>query len=403
MKVVVLTHTFPRDSQDPSAAFMKEFCDGLTLNNNKVFVITPFDPRFNRQGDPFKIITYKYIWPDRLHMLGYSRTMEADIALRKRAYFLIPFMVFFSAVTLFRTVKKQKIEIINAHWLIPNGFIAMIVSVLTGVPYVITVPGTDAYLATKYKLIGLVAKLTAEKSKAIFSNSRVNLNKILSLGVNPAVKAVISYPVDISKFGQSQSELEYIRKKHNLKKDDLIILAVGRLVYKKGYDYLIRAIKSLQNYHIKLLIAGEGDLKNKWEKLSRSLGIGDKVLFIGNINRDEIVNYYNLSDIMVAPSIIDKEGNVDGGPVANFEGMACGKPQVVTDVLGIADVIENGVNGFVVPQKSVKALTLALKKLIESQSLRKKMGQANRELIRKKLTTKRIGKKYTDLFKQILQ
>lgn len=402
MKIVVLTHTFPRDNQDPTAAFMKEFCDGLALNNNEVFIITPFDSRFNRHGDPFKIITYKYIWPDRLHMLGYSKTMEADVQLRKRAYFLIPFMVLFSVITLFRTVKKQKIEIINAHWLLPNGFIAMIVSILTGVPYIITVPGTDAYLATKYKLIGWVAKLTAERASAIFSNSRVNLNKILSLGVNPKIKAIISYPVDISKFKPTKTKLEFIRRRHNLRKGDLVVLAVGRLVYKKGYDYLIRAIKPLTNYNIKLLIAGEGDLKNTWEKLSRSLRINNKVLFIGNVKRDEIVDYYNLSDIMVAPSIIDKEGNVDGGPVANFESMACGKPQVVTDVLGIADVIKDGVNGYVVPQRSVKSLTFALESLIKSKTLRESMGRANRELIRKEISTKSIGRKYTNFFHQVL-
>lgn len=402
MKIVVLTHTFPRDNQDPTAAFMKEFCDGLSQNNNEVFVVTPFDPQFNRHGDSFEVIKYKYIWPDRLHILGYSKTMEADVELRKRAYFLIPFMVLFGAITLFITVKKHKIEVINAHWLLPNGFIAMIVSVLTGVPYVITVPGTDAYLATKYKLFGWVAKLTAERSSAIFSNSRVNLNKILSLGVNPKMKTIINYPVDISKFKQRKMELGYLREKHGLKNGDLIILAVGRLVYKKGYDYLIRAIKSLANYNIKLLIAGEGDLRNTWEKLSKSLRISNKVLFIGNVKRDEIVDYYNLSDIMVAPSIIDKEGNVDGGPVANFESMACGKPQIVTGVLGIADIIKNGVNGYIVPQRNVKSLTIALEGLIKSKTLRQSMGRANRELIRKEISTKSIGRKYTQLFRQAL-
>lgn len=402
MKIAVLTHTFPRSDEDSTAAFMKDFCDGLSRNNNNVFVVTPFNPHFKRHDDLFKIITYKYIWPEKLHMLGYSRTMEADVALRKRAYLLIPFMIIFGAIALIRVIKREKIDIINAHWIIPNGLIAMFASIFTGVPYVITIPGTDAYLATRYKLIGLVAKFAANNSSAIFSNSSRNLKKILRLGVNSKINAVISYPVDISKFKPIKTGLEYIRERHGLESDDLVVLAVGRLVYKKGYDYLIQSIKLLKKYKVKVLIAGEGDLKITWQQLSRTLGIEDKILFIGNIKRDEIVNYYNLSDIMVAPSIIDKGGNVDGGPVANFESMACGKAQIVTDVLGIAEIIRDGKNGFIIPQKNVKALTTALKSLMSSKHLRESMGEENIKLIRKEISTKSIGQKYTNFFQQVL-
>lgn len=403
MKIVVLTHTFPLDSSNPTAAFMKEFSDGLAQSGHKVFVVTPFDTRLNRQGDLFKIITYKYIWPDKLHLLGYSRTMEADITLRKRTFLLIPFMVFFGTIGLIKIIREEKIDIINAHWIVPNGLMAMIASIVTKVPYVITIPGTDAYLASKYKLIGLVARLIAGCSSAIVSNSSMNLQKILKLGVNPKIQTVLSYPVDTTKFKPKAGDFEFLRGRYNLKKQDLIILAVGRLVYKKGYDYLIKAIKKLKNTRVKLLIAGEGDLKDKWQGLAEDLKLEDNVLFVGNIKRDEIVDYYNFADIMVAPSIIDEEGNVDGGPVASFESMACGKPQIVTDVLGVASEMKDGANGFIVPQKNVEALRKALDKLIKSSDLREKMGRANVELVRNEISTKSIGKKYTELFQKIIK
>lgn len=402
MKIVVLTHTFPLDNLDPTAAFMKEFCDGLAENGHEVFVVTPFDSRLNRKSDPFKIITYKYIWSDKLHLLGYSRTMEADVTLRKRAYLLVPFMIVFGTIRLIQIIKKEKIDIINAHWIVPNGLMAMIASVFTKVPYTVTIPGTDAYLATKYKLIGLVVRLITKRSLAITANSSINLQRIIKLGASPRIKVVISYPVDTTKFKPKYENLDFIRKRHSLKKEDLILLAVGRLVYKKGYDYLIKAVDKLKNTRVKLLIAGEGDLKDKWQGLTEDLGLAKRILFIGNIKRDQIVDYYNLADIMVAPSIIDKEGNVDGGPVASFESMACGKPQIVTDVLGVAEEMKNGVNGFIVPQRNVEALMKALGQLIKSRTLREKMGIANGELIRREINTKSIGKKYTNLFRQAL-
>lgn len=403
MKIVVLTHTFPLDSSNPTAAFMKEFSDGLAENGHKVFVVTPFDARLNRQGDLFKIITYKYIWPDKLHLLGYSRTMEADITLRKRTFLLIPFMVFFGTIKLIEIIRKEKIDIINAHWIVPNGLMAMMASFLTKVPYTVTIPGTDAYLATKYELIGLIVKLVARNASAIVSNSSINLKKILKLGVDPKIKTLLSYPVDITKFKPIRRDFEALREKYNLKKEDLILLVVGRLVHKKGYDYLIKAVKKLKNTKVKLFVAGEGDLKDRWQNLTRDLNLENNVLFVGNIKRDEIVDYYNFADIMVAPSIIDEEGNVDGGPVASFESMACGKPQIVTNVLGVADEIEDGVNGFIVPQKNVEALRKALDKLIKSKYLREKMGTANVELVRNEISTKSIGKKYTELFQKIIK
>ncbi len=76
MNICILTHTFPRNKKDVAAAFMQGFADGLVQNNHQVTVVTPYDPKFDRKNDLFNIATYRYIWPDRLHLLGYSRTME---------------------------------------------------------------------------------------------------------------------------------------------------------------------------------------------------------------------------------------------------------------------------------------------------------------------------------------
>ena len=404
MNICVLTHTFPRNKKDVAAAFMKGFSDGLVQAGNKVIVVTPFDRAFRRSGDPFEIVTYKYIWPESLHLAGYSRAMEADVSLRKSSYFLVPFLVLFGTLALLRTIKKEKIDIINVHWILPNGLMAAIASKITNVPFVVTLPGTDAYLAYRYKLFGLVAKWIAQSSNGITSNSSWHLNRILKLGVKDKQTDVISYPTDVFAFKPAKTGYAELRKKIGLESQNLVVLAVGRLVYKKGFNYLIKAISELtQKYpHLRLVIGGEGDLRDEWEKLSVRLGVDDKVFFVGTIGRDEIVHFYNLADIMVAPSVVDRLGNVDGGPVVSFESMACGKPQVATSVLGVADIIENNVNGFVVPQKDSEALANALEKLIKSKRLREKMGEANRRLIKSELNTKSIGEKYTKFFKQIV-
>lgn len=404
MKICVLTHTFPRNNQDVAAAFMKEFCDGLVQNKNEVVLLTPYDSNFSRKNDIFKIYTYKYIWPKQFHTLGYSKTMSKDIKLKKQAFILLPFLIIFGFFALLKTVKNEKIEIISVHWILPNGLIAFLVSKITGVPYVITLPGTDAYLAYKYKIFGIVAKIIAQNSAGIISNSSWHLKRIMDLGITDKPTEVISYPVDVTSFRPLKQNLDLYRKELHLNNNNLVILAVGRLVYKKGFDILIKSFPQVLNKfpNARLIIGGDGDLKNNLTQLVNNLNLQDKVIFTGTLNRDKIIYYYNLADLMVSPSVVDKDGNVDGGPVVSTESMACGKPQILTNILGMADLITNGIHGFVIKQKNHIALTEAINKLLESKLLRQKMGIACRNLVINELSTKFIGKKYTQFFKKII-
>lgn len=404
MNICVLTHTFPRNEEDTAAAFMKGFSDGLVRAGNKVIVVTPFDLDFDWEKDKFKIVKYRYIWPDSWHVMGYSRTMKADVSLKIVNFLLLPFMILFGTIALIRTINKEKIDIVNVHWILPNGVIAFLAYIITGVQYVVTLPGTDAFLAFKNKAFGLVAKVIAARSSGLVSNSSWLLKRILALGVGEKPTEIINYPTDISEFKPQHNGVEKLRKILGLKKNSIIVMAIGRLVYKKGFYYLIKAMQEVteKNPNARLIIGGDGDLKKNLESLSEKMGLKENILFVGNIKRNEIAWYYNLADIFVAPSIVDAEGNVDGGPVVCFESMACGKPQIVTNVLGVADIIEEGKNGYIVEQKNSSTLAVAINKLISSKSLRNKMGIANRELILKTLDTKSVGLRYTYFFKGII-
>ncbi len=403
MKICVLTHTFPRNDQDVAAAFMKEFCDGLVENGNDVVVVTPYDPIFSRTGDNFKIFTYKYIWPKNFHLLGYSRSMDADISLKPFNYLLAPFMIIFGVVALYKVVKKEKIDLISVHWILPNGIIALVVSKLTHVPYTVTLPGTDAYLAGKNKIFGLLAKLVAQQSSALFSNSRWHLEKILKLGVKVPINEVITYPVDIKKFVPLKNGLSTLREKYDLNEENFVVLAVGRLVYKKGIEYLIKALPEvIKNYpNLRVIIGGDGDLYSDLVNLAKDVGIEKQTFFPGNLKRDEIVYYYNLADVVVTPSIVDTGGNIDGRPLVILESMACGKPQIVTNLPGISDALVDGVNALLVPQKDSAALCRALLEMIESKDLRVKMSKDNRRLTEDKLSTTQIGKSYSYFFEKV--
>lgn len=405
MNICILTHTFPKFKKDTTAAFMKPFVEGLQEAGNNVFLLTPYIKNFKNTDKKYKVIKYKYIWPDKWHKLGYSRAMKADVDLKLVNFLLLPLMLLFGSISLIRTIKKYKIDVVNVHWIIPNGLMAYLASKITKVPYVITIPGTDAYLVYKNKIFARIAKVIANSSSGIISNSPFLLKRITDLGIKNKPTEIISYPVDVNHLRISNSGVVSLRSKLNIANTDLIIMAVGRLVYKKGFEYLIKAMpKVIKKYpHTKLIIGGDGDLKQDLIRMTKELKIENNILFAGNIERNEILAFYNLADIFIAPSIVDKEGNADGGPVVSYESMACGKPQIATDILGVSSIIKNGVNGYVVRQKKFVEISNVINKLLESGEIRKRMGIKNRQLILKSLNTKSIGLKYTDFLNNIIK
>ena len=414
MKICILTHTFPRFEKDVAAPFMDGVATGMVENKNEVIVLTPFSSKFSKflKSKKYKLVLYKYAPFKSWHKLGYSETLTDDKTLKFTNLLLSPFMFTFGILALYKLVKKEKIDIINAHWILPNGFIACVVSRLTGVPVVSTLPGSDVYMADRNNLYRYMAKFASETSKAISSNSPqllVDLAKICEkLGTKKGLIQKKSYPimygVDPKKFYPTTKNITSIRKKLKILGDNIIISSVGRLVSKKGYKYLVEAAPKIikENKKVIFAIFGEGDQRKELEKRVLELGLEDNFRFPGWVKYDEILYYQNLGDIFILPSIRDEEGNLDDQSVSVVEAMACAKPIITTDFPGYRIVMRNGRNGYLVPEKNAQKMSQAIIKLIGSPKLRDDMGKTSRELVLNHFSWDSIGKEYTFLFEKLL-
>lgn len=405
MRICILTHTFPRFETDVAAPFMDGVAEGIAEAGNEVFVLTPFSPGFRSiPNRKYRVLTYKYIFPNSLHKLGYSQTLSNDKKLKISVYFFSPLMFFFGTVALIRLVLKEKIEIINAHWILPNGFLASLASLLTGVPVVSTLPGSDVLMVKKNVLFRAVAIFTTWKSKVVTSNSPQLLKDLRQeTGVRFKSETII-YGVYPDKFKPDRSQTVVLKKKHSIPQKDVVIIGTGRLVEKKGFRYLVEAaplvVKKYPN--TTFVIVGDGDQRQELEKLAQKLKVDKNFRFVGTVDYKNLVHYYNLGDIFALPSVRDESGNLDDQSVAAVEAMACGLPIITTNFPGYAIVVKDGVNGFLTSEKDYKAISRALEKLVASSLLRKKMGQKSRELVLDHFSWKVIGKEYDKLFRQIL-
>lgn len=402
MRICLLTHTFPRFPGDTPAPFMENLAKALVEVGHQVFVLVPYDAQFKwNVKRPYELVTYRYAFPANLHILGYSREFHQGRQLRLITYLLAPFLFLFGFLSLWRLVKTEKIDIVSAHWIIPSGFIAALVSLLTRVPFTVTIPGSDIYLGGKNFLFKLMVGLAAGAARVVLSDNQAYLDELTKLGFHPRKTAIIRYGADERQFKPLPRD-QQILKKLGLGSQSRIILAVGRLVPKKGFVYLLRALPNILKgvSDTKLVIVGDGEQKGELVEEVNKLKINKEVIFAGTISYQELAKYYNLGDVFVMPSIRDEQGNIDASPVAMMEAMAAGCPVVATKFSGSGDLVKDGITGFLVKEKDDMGISQAVIKLLNSR--RGDIKKEVRKMAVENFSTRAVAQKYTQLFKELV-
>ena len=178
--------------------------------------------------------------------------------------------------------------------------------------------------------------------------------------------------------------------------DDKIVLSVGKLAPHKGYQYLLwaaRRYESIDN-RIKTLIIGEGGYRDSLIQIKTALNLRH-VYFLGLIPSEKLVDYYNMADIMVIPSLEEHLG------IVALEAMACETPVLASCVGGLKEIIREGKNGFFIePQDSVGFADKIIW-LLENKELRKTIGRYGRKWVLRKFSLKSMIRKYRAIYKKI--
>lgn len=157
----------------------------------------------------------------------------------------------------------------------------------------------------------------------------------------------------------------------------LRVLSVGRLIALKGHAILIDAVAELRasGQEIEVGLVGDGPCRGALEKQARRLGVADLVHFAGSVGQDDIRDYFADADVFCLASF------AEGVPVALMEAMAMELPVVTTTVMGITELVEDGVSGLLMPPGRADALGALLRRLAENPALRQKLGRAGREKV----------------------
>jgi len=204
---------------------------------------------------------------------------------------------------------------------------------------------------------------------------------LISEGVKPERIFVPAHAIDNQAYSRSVTKAEQfaLRRALQIKEQQKVVLYVGRLEKIKGLSYLIEAFASLlknQDQDHLLILVGTGSDKTYLQSLVASYGLTQNVHFTGYVSSQEMIPYYHLSDLFVLPSITTATFKEPWGLVIN-EAFNQGVPVIATDAVGAAagGLVQNGVNGFIVPERHTQALTKTLQQLLNDDQLRRQMSQ----------------------------
>ena len=228
--------------------------------------------------------------------------------------------------------------------------------------------------------------------QTLVASSARTKNNAIEVGVDPQ-KITTIYNA-IMPFDVSHIDRTAVRQKIGLKKDDVFFIAVGRLVYEKGHEFLVEAMSTVarSDPHAIAGICGAGPLQDPLQAQIEKLNLQDKVKLLGQW--DEIPELLAASDVFVLPS------RWEGLPMALLEGMMAGLPVIATQVEGVDEVVQPGEHGLLVPLESPLELAQAILQLLRSPQDRQRMGRAARERVLHSYTTDRMCEAYLQVIEQ---
>ena len=368
MKVLVFTSLYPNNVWPRHGVFIKERMTHFAKNGeSQIRVIAPV-PYF----PPLKI---NQRW--QYSQVAHSEEIDG-VTVQHPRYLMIPkvgmvlhgLLMFLSIYLIVKKVQKDfDFDLIDSHYAYPDGFAAVLVGQLLKKPVIISARGSDVNLFRTFPVVQRLLRFSFLRAERIIAVSQALKNAILQLQIPEEKVDVIPNGVDLEKFKPIPTD--EARKRLQLQGNPLLV-SVGNLNPNKGFDKLIKSIRILTELEnqkdIHLVIIGEGDSRHSLQGLVRSLGLEERVSFVGGVPHEDLYLWYSAADVFCLAS------GREGWPNVLLEAMACSKPVVATSVGGIPEIVSSEEFGVLVKRNEMeiaRGILQAISKEWNSQKIRR--------------------------------
>ena len=396
MNILVTATTFPRWRNDTEPNFVFVLGRLLAAHGHNVVALAPHfygSRKFEIMGN-IKVYRFSYFFPYKLQKLCYEGGVLENLKRHKLAALQLPLLFSFEIFNIIRLIKKEKIDVIHAHWILPQGFLAYLCKKLYGIPYIATAHAGDIF-PLKSRFLRFLSSLAIKDSDYCTANSAFTKKELSKISAKKGIK-IIPMGVDLEVFSPKNKNVN-LRKRLGIK--SAFILSVGRLAEKKGIAYLIMAMGEVAKKlpDAKLVIIGDGPERKSLELLASELNLQDNTIFTGSVENKHLPGFYATADLFVGPSIVAKSGDTEGLGIVFLEALASGTCVIGSDVGGIPDIIRHNKTGLLVNQKDPRQLADAMIKLLLDERLRKRLALNGQKFVRTNYSWKLAGQKFNGL------
>jgi glycosyltransferase involved in cell wall biosynthesis len=394
LEIGVIGSTYPRSHDDPLVPWLRESVRRLTRRGHRVTVMAPsFRGLASHSIDDVPVLRFRYA-PRRIESLTHDE--GAPNKLRNPLYHLLaaPYVAS-GTVHLARWAAQRRFDVLHVHWPFPHALLPELAVTLPRIPRVATCHGAELAMARRAPIIRTILRrslLGADVVSCNSSHTRVQIERLCGRDAT------------IVPYGSTVPSCPSVGARPTATDGVATLLFCGRLIQRKGVDYLIRALpRVLARRKVRLLVTGEGDCRKAWEELTHRLGLADSVHFLGFVSTERLADLYRTCDLYVHPAIVDDNDDTEGLGVVLIEALANRCPVVASAVGGIVDVIEHEKTGLLVPEKDEGALADALLRLLEDPLLARRLGDSGREFAIRHFDWERITDETERLYHEAVQ
>jgi glycosyltransferase involved in cell wall biosynthesis len=392
--IVMITTSYPRFPGDGVGSFMEPIAKGVAARGHEVHLVAPWHPAIRRPKveDGVFFHFFHYAPLASLHVFGYATGLRADTHLKTRTWAVAPFALASGWFKARRVASKRRATVMHAHWVIPGGVIGA--AAAGPLPLVVSLHGSDVFVAERSALARRAARRVFRAARWVTACSDDLRERGFALGADPARSETVPYGVDAERFTPDPRTRSAVRAELGVG-DAPLIAAAGRLVRKKGFEYLIEAARELAPRFpsLRVVIAGDGDLQSELRVQAASAPPG-VVRFLGTRPQTDVVRLAAAADIVVVPSVKDDAGNVDGLPNFLLEALATAAPVVASRVGGLPQAIEDGVTGRLVPERDAVTLARVMAEMLADPQRAKALGDAARAKVLRDFGWPRVAERF---------
>jgi glycosyltransferase involved in cell wall biosynthesis len=382
VRVLFVTHSFPRRSGDVPGGFLLRLARALAERGTDVSVLAPAAPGLSSvdtiDGIPLRRFRYA---PSRWETLAYTGTMAEQVAGSFRGKAALAGMLSRGALAVRGAVAEFRPDVIHAHWWFPAGLLTM--GSLSSRPRVTTLHGSDVRFARRSARAPALFRRVTARSAAVtaVSSYLADEARVMAPGLNVMVEPM---PVDVALFTPADAPRAADR-----------FLFVGRLNAQKGIDLLLEALAAT-TAGASLDVAGDGDDRAALERRAETLGVAARVRWHGTLPQERLVPLYRAASAVVIPS----EG--EGLGLVAVEAQLCEAPVIAFRSGGLQDVVVDGATGLLTPAGDVRALVAAMDVVVAGRDRSAALGKAGRTAALARFSPAVVADHYASIYEGVI-